>query len=209
MNVTASINAKRPSHQARSLEQLKSKYENLKTKLRKCAASYQKHLKGTGGGPSNEPDWDPVIEAVLRIINEKPVIGFQNSFDSDYIDNASDLINDIEVENHDVTEEFYLVMDPAEVENQITNTVEDFDTVEDIITVPKMLNQKTDVELINNQHQDAELEISSNSNDWSKYTPRKLKTPINKKLRQKTPISSALQNAKQEYYVKRTALLEK
>ncbi|KAG5866577.1 hypothetical protein JTB14_017022 [Gonioctena quinquepunctata] len=59
------------SKKARSMEQLKAKYENLKTKARKCAAENRGYYRGTGGGPTNEPDWDPVVEAVLRVINEK------------------------------------------------------------------------------------------------------------------------------------------
>ncbi|KAG5892348.1 hypothetical protein JTB14_011214 [Gonioctena quinquepunctata] len=69
--VTFQLNAKGPIQQARSMEQLKAKYENLKTKARKCAAENRGYYRGTGGGPTNEPDWDPVVEAVLRVINEK------------------------------------------------------------------------------------------------------------------------------------------
>ncbi|KAG5878537.1 hypothetical protein JTB14_024538 [Gonioctena quinquepunctata] len=58
------------SNKARSMEQLKAKYENLKTKARKCAAENRGYYRGTGGGPTNEPDWDPVLK-ILRVINEK------------------------------------------------------------------------------------------------------------------------------------------
>lgn len=80
------------------MEQLKGKYENLKTKARKYAADNKKYLQTTGGGPPHDPDWDPVIEAILRVMNEKTVIGFHNTNDSDAIDipapdPADDLMN--------------------------------------------------------------------------------------------------------------------
>lgn len=65
------------------MEQLKAKYENLKTKARKVAAHDKSYVKGTGGGPPQYPEEDPVIKAVLRVINEKTVVGFNNPFDSD------------------------------------------------------------------------------------------------------------------------------
>ncbi|KAG5863950.1 hypothetical protein JTB14_006841 [Gonioctena quinquepunctata] len=101
--VTFQLNAKGPIQQARSMEQLKAKYENLKTKARKCAAENRGYYRGTGGGPTNEPDWDPVVEAVLRVINEKTVIGFHNPNDSDAVYNPVEGINmeNIEVINQD------------------------------------------------------------------------------------------------------------
>lgn len=75
------VNAK--CQYARTIEQLKSKFENLKTKARKTVAGYTKNIKGTGGGPPIYLETDPVIEAVLRIINYKTVVGLQNNFDCD------------------------------------------------------------------------------------------------------------------------------
>lgn len=109
MKVSALFNAKGPSQQARSVDQLKSKYENLKTRARKCAAENKQYWRGTGGGPSQEPDWDPVIEAILRVINEKTVCGVQNPHDSDsVINNPTDMNNgNIEVINQDECEEVF------------------------------------------------------------------------------------------------------
>lgn len=64
------FNSKRRCKQTRSVEQLKSEFYYLKTRARKCAAENKRYLQGTGGGPSKEPGRDPVIEAVLRVVNE-------------------------------------------------------------------------------------------------------------------------------------------
>lgn len=43
--------------------------------------------------------------------------------------------------------------------------------------------------------------------DWSRYTPKQLRTPKNKKLRPTMPISNSLLCAKEEYYKQKTVLL--
>ncbi|KAG5884701.1 hypothetical protein JTB14_013713 [Gonioctena quinquepunctata] len=43
--------------------------------------------------------------------------------------------------------------------------------------------------------------------DWSRYTPKQLRTPINIKVRQKIPVSNSLQIAKEEYFKNRNILL--
>ncbi|KAG5865547.1 hypothetical protein JTB14_009256 [Gonioctena quinquepunctata] len=118
------------SNKARSMEQLKAKYENLKTKARKCAAENRGYYRGTGGGPTNEPDWDPVVEAVLRVINEKTVIGFHNPNDSDAVYNPVERINmeNIEVINQDQCEEFIVLMEDDK-DNAVSTAAEDFNAV--------------------------------------------------------------------------------
>lgn len=71
----------------RSIEQLKSKYDNLKTKARKDVAKQKSYRKETGGGPpDNGGGPDPVTESVLEIINIKTVVGLESPFDSDSTD---------------------------------------------------------------------------------------------------------------------------
>ncbi|KAG5889973.1 hypothetical protein JTB14_020261 [Gonioctena quinquepunctata] len=103
IKVTTHFNAKGPSQRARSIEQLKGKYENLKTKARKYAADNKKYLQATGGWPSHHPDWGPVIEAILRVMNGKTVIGFYNPA----VDNPADEIMNIEVINQEAGMERY------------------------------------------------------------------------------------------------------
>jgi hypothetical protein len=73
--------------QFRSVDQLKSKYDNLKTKARKVVAENRTYRQKTGGGGASSDKFDAVIEAVLRIINIKSVVGFENSVDCDHVGN--------------------------------------------------------------------------------------------------------------------------
>ncbi|KAK9696016.1 Myb/SANT-like DNA-binding domain [Popillia japonica] len=69
--------------ECRSIDQLKSKYDNLKSKARKVVANKRAFLKGTGGGPCTCGDgFDPIIESILKIINIKTVVGHTSKFDS-------------------------------------------------------------------------------------------------------------------------------
>lgn len=65
------------------MDQLKSKYDNLKTKARKWAADKKIDFKGTGGGPGTNSHSDPVLEAVINIINFKTVCGLVPIYDDD------------------------------------------------------------------------------------------------------------------------------
>lgn len=69
----------------RNVDQLKSKFDNLKTKVRKSVAQERLYIRGTGGGGSLNTNTDPIIELVLKIINWKTVVGLQNALDSDYV----------------------------------------------------------------------------------------------------------------------------
>ncbi|VEN43407.1 unnamed protein product [Callosobruchus maculatus] len=57
----------------RTVEQLRVKYENLKSKARKVMAQHRLVIPGTGGGPENIELLDPVLKAVLEIINKNTV----------------------------------------------------------------------------------------------------------------------------------------
>ncbi|KAG5873486.1 hypothetical protein JTB14_029163 [Gonioctena quinquepunctata] len=81
--VTAAFNAL--ALHRRNMDQLKSKYDNLKTKTRKVVAAQRTYIKGTGGGPPVTDKFDPVIENVLKIINIKTVVGFDSILDCDDI----------------------------------------------------------------------------------------------------------------------------
>lgn len=76
----------------RSIEQLVSKYENLKNKTRKYAANLKAYKK-TGGG-STKDERDPVLDAVIEIINKKTIFGELNDFDDDCSCSPSKLLYD-------------------------------------------------------------------------------------------------------------------
>lgn len=78
----SSFNAKNLNK--RTEQQIKAKYDNLKTKARKTVADQKLYIKGTGGGPCNlDSSVDAVTAAVLNIINFKTVVGLFNPFDDD------------------------------------------------------------------------------------------------------------------------------
>lgn len=66
------------------MEQIKGKYDNLKTKARKAVAAEKTYIKGTGGGKCMKTE-NPVIDAVLNILNVKTVVGLQPEFDCDAV----------------------------------------------------------------------------------------------------------------------------
>ncbi|XP_074026337.1 uncharacterized protein [Leptinotarsa decemlineata] len=55
----------------RGVDQLKSKYDNFKTKTRKQVAKEKKYGKGTGGGFFIPKMDDPVMDMILKIVNAK------------------------------------------------------------------------------------------------------------------------------------------
>ncbi|KAG5895457.1 hypothetical protein JTB14_001333 [Gonioctena quinquepunctata] len=125
-------------------------------KARKCAAENRGYYRGTGGGPTNEPDWDPVVEAVLRVINEKTVIGFHNPNDSDAVYNAVEGINmeNIEVINQDQCEEFIVLMEDDK-DNAVSTAAEDFNAVPSSskLDVPPVTN------IDNSSTQNADIQV--------------------------------------------------
>lgn len=72
----------------RSLSQLKSKFDNLKTATRKYAGNIKRSLYGTGRGPSTEDSKNNIFEVVLDILNKKTVEGHYNSYDDDAFANS-------------------------------------------------------------------------------------------------------------------------
>ncbi|XP_074027736.1 uncharacterized protein [Leptinotarsa decemlineata] len=73
----------------RGVDQLKSKYDNLKTKTRKQVAKEKKYEKGTGVGFFIPKMDDPVMDMILKIVNAKTVVGLTNPNDDD---NANETI---------------------------------------------------------------------------------------------------------------------
>lgn len=77
-----------------------SKYDNLKTLARKVVANKRSYCKGTGGGPFVGDDLDPIVEAILKIINVKTVIGIDFTGDSDGFSVTNNNINKRNINNY-------------------------------------------------------------------------------------------------------------
>nr|CAI5841410.1 unnamed protein product [Callosobruchus analis] len=54
----------------------------LKKKAKKMVADIQTSIACTGGGPRQVEIFDPVIEAILEVINRKTVVGLYSPWDS-------------------------------------------------------------------------------------------------------------------------------
>nr|CAI5869385.1 unnamed protein product [Callosobruchus analis] len=59
------------------------RYESSKKKAKKIVADTQTSVTDTSGGPGQVEIFDPVIEAILEVINKKTVVGLYSPWDSD------------------------------------------------------------------------------------------------------------------------------
>jgi hypothetical protein len=191
----------------RTIEQLKTKYDNLKTKARKDVAEEKNKIKQTGGGPSY-PDnrLNPITEAVLNIINYKTVIGLE-SCDSDSTNNTTKVtataeVNDnCELLNEDITKNCTAILDITE-----DNSLQNFNTsilLTDNLNVVK--NECSDLNFIPKK-KECQIQKQHTQIARNKYVPRMLKQQKNSKLKlvKDNPISTA----KEEYYRRKLRLLD-
>lgn len=205
----------------RNLDQMKVKYDNLKCKARKIYAADKIYMQGTGGGPAGNSETDPVIEAVLRIINKKTVTGLHNPFDTDCIStdfNTNRIDNNKENEEQMANSNIIIVgsenlscpssqqdgpvilFDHDNWENQNTNLI-------NLDDVGKDNSQKNKTVLHEEQAQNTTTSISikpqskqannqkESGSSWSTYTPKKMRQPIARKLRQ-----TITNPVREEYY---------
>ncbi|KAK9674921.1 Myb/SANT-like DNA-binding domain [Popillia japonica] len=192
------------SYICRSIEQLKSKYDNLKTKARRVIANERQCIKGTGGGPGYS-SFDPIVEAILKIINIKTVVGLHYSMDSDNC--LEDLsTNIIDSPSHAIIEceplPIFVVNGGGSEMEALPSCSSDWSE-----NVPVMSKEtcgsiqettpKTPLEENGKNTPKSTLKRSLDA-DWSRYVPRKLKEPISKKLKETIPTS--LGATKEEYY---------
>ncbi|KAG5864206.1 hypothetical protein JTB14_010014 [Gonioctena quinquepunctata] len=208
--VTAAFNAL--ALHRRNMDQLKSKYDNLKTKTRKVVAAQRTYIKGTGGGPSVTDKFDPVIENVLKIINIKTVVGFDSILDCD-----DDLDTGNEADDFSTTETGHTNYVEKQIPDLPILIIHDTNkesepseshTAEEIVshcTQDNGENSTTNLDLGNEATGPASLKKLKRK--WSSYTPYKLKEPVTRQLRP-TVMNPAIL-AKEAFYKKKIDLLEK
>ncbi|KAL1492332.1 hypothetical protein ABEB36_010593 [Hypothenemus hampei] len=170
----------------RTLDQIKSKYDNLKTKARKWVADKKIDLKGTGGGPGANVVSDPVIEAVLNIrksINEQLLQNGANEPGSSKQSSKYYLSDDDDV---NYSQEQDLNCSGETLSNKVKLAVGQEITYENICNKENQTPQKT--------------------SRWNSYTTKMLKEPINKRLRPK--VVNPIFSSKEEYYKKKKELIQ-
>ncbi|XP_071052990.1 uncharacterized protein [Onthophagus taurus] len=150
------FNSQSPNSCYRSVDSLKKYYENQKKILRKKVAEERKHIYTTGGGKQFtiiEPD-DGLL---LSLVNKKTLYGFQNEFDSDFIQN---------VEEHPI--------DPCLTENN--NTEETTTTViEDYMDgINENLDQTNTKDITSNTLRQSTSSTTSKKNNYSQIKRNKV-----------------------------------
>jgi hypothetical protein len=202
--IANNFNAK--SNHCRSIEQLKAKFENLKTKARKVAASTKNTLKKTGGGPASpEAEADCVTDAVLNIINQKSVFGLHSVGDCDanlWAVPEEPRTVELSADNDNIVEEMYIVPQCCVVENENTN---ELDPLTLHVDIPEAAPTQSLTEKVKSAV-NKDINIPQAKQNWSSYTPAKLKQPISKRLRPKIP--NPVFQAKEEFYKSKTKLIE-
>ncbi|KAK9680259.1 Myb/SANT-like DNA-binding domain [Popillia japonica] len=205
--IAASFNAK--NLHARTVEQIKTKYDNLKAKARKEVAMLKLSRTGTGGGPG-VGDLDCVVEAVLKIINFKTVVGLQNKYDNDWERNC--VVKDVVEDNQII----FSIVDEVQLDRSVhaqdvqvdlvepvSQSIENLPVVEDHLPVDRKM-----IEVPSTSDTVAEVLIDSEpAVSWSKYTPTKLKSKIHNRLRSKVHNPTA--SAKEVYYKRKLEIIEK
>ncbi|XP_071053169.1 uncharacterized protein [Onthophagus taurus] len=173
------LNFNSKSTHCRSIDQLKAKYDNLKTKAKKAVARNRINLTVTGGGPASSTDFDPVVEAVLRIVNIKTI----GDISVEYVEipptpatEASEVPVSCQTMESCVSELCALRNDVTESMNPIT--------VQSIVDTPQVKKRRS---------------------SWNQYVPSKLKDPVSKKLRLTIP--NPLVDTKIIYYEAKTLYL--
>ncbi|CAH0561719.1 unnamed protein product [Brassicogethes aeneus] len=203
------------SNEYRNTDQLKSKFDNLKTKTRKIVAHERAHIRGTGGGAPIPITNDPVTELVLKIINIETVVGLENIHDCDMINHVDKVINDREAiqtvkpnfENIQFNLKNIDVMwETNKAEKEVDNAKIILLATEEIKTSQPILQDETIIPSIskkgknNNFKEEGQTPRRKTSiNKWGNYTTRNLQEPLSRKLRPTT--ISPLAIAKEDYYI--------
>ncbi|XP_072399128.1 uncharacterized protein [Diabrotica undecimpunctata] len=181
----------------RTVEQIKNKFDNMKTRTRKVVAKEKAYLRGTGGGPEIKTLEDPVIEATLKIINEKTVVGFNTILDSDYETIQTNYVWEDIPSTSKMTSEEKMYVDNDEMDQQILDA-EMIITEVDHSYASAELEEKIPEKVIKKPK-------TEEKTNWSTYVPSNLQTPRNKKLLPK--IRNPVFSAKEKYYKRKYRLL--
>ncbi|VEN52378.1 unnamed protein product [Callosobruchus maculatus] len=207
----------------RSTEQLRIKYENLKAKVRKVVAQRRMVMTGTGGGPGKIEELDPVLEALLEIIIKKTVVGEHSPWDNDSQitqditeeENNAILLSKEEAPDFGSQLEIFTIELDDDNRNEISqNLKSDMANVCGTDMICEISKQDENVDIasvsekcgskrkIDDEKENLRPEQSKVSKSWQSYTPKKLRTPLSKKLRTRG------NDIKDTYYEKRIILVE-
>ncbi|KAK9744349.1 hypothetical protein QE152_g7832 [Popillia japonica] len=153
---------------------------------------------------------DCVVEAVLKIINFKTVVGLQNKYDNDWERNC--VVKDVVEDNQII----FSIVDEVQLDRSVhaqdvqvdlvepvSQSIENLPVVEDHLPVDRKM-----IEVPSTSDTVAEVLIDSEpAVSWSKYTPTKLKSKIHNRLRSKVHNPTA--SAKEVYYKRKLEIIEK
>ncbi|XP_072377429.1 uncharacterized protein [Diabrotica undecimpunctata] len=182
--IVANFNSK--NFHTRTLDQVRAKYDNIKSKARKEVAKLRCYQAGTGGGPCSSFNLDTSTDAVLNLMNLKTVMGLTAEFDSDSIEINKDIQNDVgELFEMDVNN--ILI-----VEESSTTSKDEFEHSDN------NTDSKISLEVV---------EQDSPRKNWNKYVPEKLKKTAHQKLRPKV-LNPAIEAKKKYYEHKLEVLIE-
>ncbi|KAL1489253.1 hypothetical protein ABEB36_014186 [Hypothenemus hampei] len=195
--VERAFNAK--GARVRCLAQLKSKFDNLKTKARKYAVEHKNNYKGTGGGPSKPFNEDPVLNGVLEIISHRSAFGMEPDGDCDMEDPNSIL------QNEDFSSDFLDIH-----QEEAVNLEEILNQKDYLILTPPPSSPTPNIgQKVKKAVRQPIVQKSSTiptSGKWSSYTGKQLKEPVTKRLRPKIP--NVVASAKEAYYQHKTELVK-
>ncbi|KAK4872602.1 hypothetical protein RN001_014631 [Aquatica leii] len=187
-------------NRTRSLLQLKSKYDNLKTGSRKYAANCRAAHRGTGGGPPLINDIKSAIyDIVIEILNKKTVAGLDNSYDDDateIVDSKSPRLNDVLLE---FTGDEFNAMDVVYENDGIVSTIPEGEQ-QFITTETNNESKQVGTSTAAPQVQP----IRSSKERWS-YTPKTLKRKSKKLIVNE---QNTVVNLKEKYILLKTTALE-
>lgn len=84
--ITQEFNSVSPNNVFRPTDSLKKYWENIKDDVRRRAGQDRTSLYKTGGGPPSPKIKKPEEDVLLGIINKKTIMGLENPFDNDCLD---------------------------------------------------------------------------------------------------------------------------
>ena len=181
---------------SRSWTILKTKWENLKTESRKYHAANKIKLLKTGGGKSNPPNENKLLEKV-KILVSATIDGLQSSYDSDadcILQTQESAIN-VSV-NTSVFPETLLQIIPDTSDLTSTNLQDNG------LTFDLVFNKSLSTQISEETQQPEEQ-------TWSQWTPAKLRMPISPALKLAEPLQSTYKASSMSQAITEAATCEK
>ncbi|KAL1489061.1 hypothetical protein ABEB36_014006 [Hypothenemus hampei] len=178
-------------------------------------------LNGTGGGPGANVVSDPVIEAVLNIVNHKTVVGLEPLYDDDYDDEEpmlqTPVVTKIVEKRKSINEQLLQngANEPGSSKQSSKYYLSDDDDVnysqeQDLNCSGETLSNKVKLavgqEITYENICNKENQTPQKTSRWNSYTTKMLKEPINKRLRPK--VVNPIFSSKEEYYKKKKELIQ-